>query len=74
MADLIATLVTLADEGPRGATPDEGGGAAIIVGIVALVILGAALLWLLMTRVERRRTERAGEPERPHRRGHVGRV
>ena len=53
MADLLALLLPLAEG--RSQNPDEGGGVAVILGIVVLVVVVIGTAWFLVGRAAGRR-------------------
>ena len=74
MASLATLLLAAADEGPgRGNDPSGIGGGAILAGIIILVIIGAIVAYIVVSRMQRTRGGGMA-PDEPHERGRVGRL
>jgi hypothetical protein len=74
MAALATLLIAAADKGQgRGNDASGIGGAAILVGIIILVVIGLIVAYIVVSRMQR--TRRGGTaPDEPHPPGRVGRI
>lgn len=74
MAFLATLLLAAADEGQgRGNEASEIGGAAILVGVIVLVVIAVIIGYIVMSRMQRNR--RGGSaPDEPHPPGRVGQL
>jgi hypothetical protein len=70
LADLA---VVIAQQGPRGDAPDEGGGLLVIAAVIVGIIVVAIVLWTVVRRSHNREREGVGRKDR-HDRGDVGRI
>jgi hypothetical protein len=73
MGTLLLTILPLAQTG-RGAEADQGTGIGIIIGAIVAVVVVIAAISFLVIRLTGRERGGLGPDRTPHRRGRVGRL